>query len=335
MALDLSALDEIHGPVEAPGAIGWAPLHMFEEDPGNPRTEHDADALAVLVKDIRERGILQPIVVRRLSTGRLQIRFGSRRYRAAQEIGLAEAPYVVTQDERQFDDYAQVSENERRQPLQPLELASFVMRKLGEGEKKKEVAARLGLSPSAITYLLSLARNPPSFILDLYHSGKCRSPQYLYELRRMWESQPRLVEERCAAWSEVDRAALADLSEIVGMSSSPTLVPTSTCTSGSGGVISNTVSKGSNVGTSTTPNDAVPKSDRISLRARGKPIQRNEVQAISAPELRATYCGRNVTVELGLKPSVEGRIIVKDTGGILWEVPIHALRLTALDEMVG
>lgn len=41
-------------------------------------------------------------------------------------LGLADAPYVVTDDERQFDDYAQVAENEQRAPLQPLELAAFI-----------------------------------------------------------------------------------------------------------------------------------------------------------------------------------------------------------------
>jgi ParB family chromosome partitioning protein len=125
MVFDLSALDAHlpNGPV--PGAAAFAPLASFEEDPDNPRFEDDPAAFELLVADVRQHGILQPVIVRRIGNGKLQIRFGARRCRAARELGLASIPYVVTEDARQFDDYSQVAENQHRANMQPLELAAF------------------------------------------------------------------------------------------------------------------------------------------------------------------------------------------------------------------
>lgn len=207
MGLDLSVLD---GEADfMPSRAGVAPravLALFEEDPGNPRFEHDAGEFELLVADVRARGILQPLVVRRLENGRLRIRFGARRYRAALAAGLADAPYVVTEDVRQFDDYAQVAENERRSKLQPLELATFAARKIAEGDRKALVAERIGIHPSAVTHLLCLAGDVPPFLLELYHARRCRTPVYLYRLLRLWRRDPHRVEAACAASSEVGAA---------------------------------------------------------------------------------------------------------------------------------
>ena len=207
-ALDLSALDG--GPslrggaaVEERKTAPRAPLSAFEEDPDNPRTEFDDPEFADFVADVRVRGILMPVVVREIE-GKLRIRFGHRRYRAAQLLHLADLPYVVTEDERQFDDYSQVSENQKRTPLQPLELAHFIQKKLNLGEKKKDVASKIGIDASAVTHLLSLV-DAPAFLLELYHSRKCRAPHYLYELRKLHEKSPELVAERCQSADDIDR----------------------------------------------------------------------------------------------------------------------------------
>lgn len=205
MALDLSALDESPrpGPSTVPGCVAYAPPTSFEEDPENPRFEWDPDEFAALVENVRVHGILQPIVVRRLASGRLRIRFGARRFRAALQLGLSEVPYVVTEDPRQLDDYAQVAENERRTALQPLELATFIAKKLAQGESKTSIAKKLAIHPSAVTQLLYLTGEVPPFVLKLYHSRVCRSPQYLYRLTRSWKVDARLVEDACASASEV------------------------------------------------------------------------------------------------------------------------------------
>ncbi len=200
MALDLSALDgwELNPKPREGGSAARAVLSLLEEDPENPRFEDAPEDFAALVEDVRAHGILQPIVVRRLASGKLRIRFGARRYRAAVKLGLPDVPYVVTEDPRQFDDYAQVAENERRTALQPLELATFIAKKLQHGDSKAKIAARLGIHPSALTHLLCLVGDVPPILLELYHSRRCRTIQYLYRLGRLWKADSRRVEEACA-----------------------------------------------------------------------------------------------------------------------------------------
>lgn len=215
--LDLSALDTAVAAYTAiDGAPARAPLTQFEEDPANPRTEFDGPEFDQLVEDVKVRGILQPIVVRRVDSGRLRIRFGARRYRAAAAAGLVDAPYVVTEDERQFDDYAQVAENERRSPLQPMELATFIARKVAQRERKQDIADKLRITPTALTFLLALVDAPP-FLLEIYQAHRCRAPHLLYYLRKLHTQKPDLVVQRCVAASDIDARFVAELTaEIKG-----------------------------------------------------------------------------------------------------------------------
>lgn len=306
MSLDLSALDQ-HVPT---GPRRWvaplAPLEAFEEDPDNPRCEEEGEDFAMLVEDVRRHGILQPVVVVALPGGRLRLRFGQRRYRAARALHLPGLPYVVTEDERQFDDYAQVAENERRKPLQPLELAGFVSRKLAQGARKKEVAQRLGIDASAVTHLLALADRPPPFLLELYHSRRCRTPQYLYELRKLWETQPEFVAQRAAAVNVVDRAWLgmmaADVQRLAG--GVTRMVPTALPAGVSAQVLS----------------------DRGMSSAR-------QSDRIRRPLLTGHLDARGLRVLLDRLPSQSGLIwVLLDGAEQAAEVPIGALRLTGLSE---
>lgn len=65
------------------------------------------------------------------------------------------------------------------------------------------MAAKLGIHPSAVTQFLCFTNDPPPFLLRLYYAGRCRSPQYLYRLTRLWKADTRRVEEACAAAGEV------------------------------------------------------------------------------------------------------------------------------------
>jgi len=215
MALDLSLLDQAEAPPPPAPVAAVAPLAAFEEDPDNPRFEPEGAEFERLVADVRRRGILQPVVVRQMPDGRLRLRFGARRYRAACRLDLPGLAYVVTEDPRQFDDYAQVAENERRRQLQPLELALFIARKLALKESKRQVAARLDIDPSALTHLLALVGEPPPLLLELYHSGRCRTPLYLYQLRKLHGVAPALVEEALAGAAAVDRRWLDGLAGLV------------------------------------------------------------------------------------------------------------------------
>jgi ParB family chromosome partitioning protein len=181
----------------ANGVAARAALSTFVEDPNNPRTVFDPAKHKALVEDIDERGVIQPIMVVPTDDGKLMIRHGARRYRAAKELGLDTLPYIVQMDQRQLDRFAQVAENEVRENHTPMDLARFVESEVENGMSKQDIAAKLHKTAAAITYLVSLA-SAPGFILDLYNSGKCTGPETLYHLRNLWEKDAKFVERRCS-----------------------------------------------------------------------------------------------------------------------------------------
>lgn len=223
MALDLHALDAAAAAMSeaqvarVPVQVApTAPPSAFVEDPDQPRSEFIEDKkYETLVASIRLRGLLQPLIVRRLPAGLLQIRFGARRFRAAIAAGMARLPYLEISDERQFDDYAQVEENQERLDLQPLDLAQFIERKLAAGEKKKDIAARLHIDPSAVTHLLALAYEPPALLLELYHTQRCRAPHLLYALRNLLKRHGPVLEQELAGDQEIDRHVVETLTAVL------------------------------------------------------------------------------------------------------------------------
>jgi hypothetical protein len=101
LQLDLLELEDLSDVVvtatsSACGQPLMLPLTSLFADPQNPRTEVPEVELVELAEDIRQHGILQPIVVQPADGhGRHQIHFGAKRWRAAQSIGLQEVPVVV------------------------------------------------------------------------------------------------------------------------------------------------------------------------------------------------------------------------------------------------
>jgi ParB family chromosome partitioning protein len=327
MALDLSALDDLDflKPIKAPGHAERAPLSSFEEDPDNPRFESMPAEFAALVENVRKHGILQPIVVRRLDNGRLRIRFGARRFRAAVQLALAEAPYVVTEDARQFDDYAQVAENERRTALQPLELATFIAKKLAKGESKSSVAAKLGIHPSAVTHLQCLTSDPPPFVLELYHSGACRSPQYLYRLAKLWRADAKRVEDACAAAGEVGLHLIESLEGIRsdGMGREAVVRQGASADAPAISEVNLTPLHGA---------DRAPRGkSSSSASATSKPSSTN-AKRVREPQLFGKVDGRDIELVLSRLPSCAEKIIVRFVNEIIeTEIEVSRIILTRLD----
>jgi ParB family chromosome partitioning protein len=318
--LDLSALDDaaLFNRMGQRETVATAPLSTFETDPDNPRFEDDAAAFEALVTDVNARGILQPIVVRRMPDGKLRIRFGERRYRAAVRLELARIPYVITEDPRQFDDYAQVAENAQRRELQPLELAIFIERKLAQGDTRRAVAAELQVDASAITHLLALAGSPPSMIMELYQSRRCRSPQYLYELRKLHEAAPALVTNCVSTALAVDRQLIEDVSARIRLAAGQGSV------AGPANSIP-AVSAGADRPTAGSGESCVAGKDGAT---RGRRRQANRVML---PVLRGCFEGRPLCVVLTRAPSHDGMLGVRfDGADVDEEVPIGEVTLTML-----
>lgn len=104
---------------------GSVSLPISQVQPGlnQPRKRFDQDALADLAESIRVHGIIQPLTVRRLSSGYYQIIAGERRWRAAKLAGLAEVPAVIIEaDDRKVMELGLI-ENLQREDLNPAEEA--------------------------------------------------------------------------------------------------------------------------------------------------------------------------------------------------------------------
>ena len=135
----------------------------IERNPRQPRQVFDEEALSELVHSIREFGLMQPIVVRAVSESqsgaRYQLVMGERRWRAAQEAGLAAIPAIVreTADDNLLRDA--LLENIHRAQLNPLEEAAAYQQLLDEFDvTHDELAARIGRSRPLITNMIRLLR---------------------------------------------------------------------------------------------------------------------------------------------------------------------------------
>ncbi len=159
----------IGGPGPDAAAMGAVyreiPPADIEANPRQPRQVFDDEALAELVHSIREFGLLQPIVVRVVdrsqSGARYQMVMGERRWRAAQEAGLATIPAIVreTGDDNLLRDA--LLENIHRVQLNPLEEAAAYQQLLDEfGVTHDELAARIGRSRPLITNMIRLLKLP-------------------------------------------------------------------------------------------------------------------------------------------------------------------------------
>jgi len=162
-----AAADVVLGGAPQPSSVGAVYREIdpsaIERNPRQPRQVFDEEALAELVHSIREFGLMQPIVVRGMSgqPGRYQRVLGERRWRAAQEAGLATIPAIVreTADDSMLRDA--LLENIHRAQLNPLEEAAAYQQLLDEFEvTHDELAARIGRSRPLITNMIRLLRLP-------------------------------------------------------------------------------------------------------------------------------------------------------------------------------
>lgn len=124
--------------------------------PLQPRKEFDREALQELIDSVRQHGIIQPLIVRQVG-GRHELIAGERRWRAAQEAGLMQAPIIV----RDASDIEVLElsliENLQRTDLNPIEEAQAYARLVGEfGMRQDDIAHKVGKSRATIANSLRL-----------------------------------------------------------------------------------------------------------------------------------------------------------------------------------
>jgi ParB family chromosome partitioning protein len=175
-------LGQARGPVAAGGAGGAAeapgtprgeelmrlPLDLLQRGKYQPRLDMRPETLAELAESIRAQGVVQPIIVRPIDAPapggaqRYEIIAGERRWRAAQQAGLADIPAIV----RRVPDAAAIAmaliENIQRENLNPLEEARALERLIAEfGLTHQQAAEAVGRSRVAVSNLLRLLELAP------------------------------------------------------------------------------------------------------------------------------------------------------------------------------
>ena len=141
---------------EAAGSL-YVDISQVESCSSQPRKAFDEAALAELADSIRLHGIIQPLTVRKLSSGYYQIIAGERRWRAARLAGLREVPVVVVEaDDRKAAELAMI-ENLQREDLNPMEEAAGFQTLIENYHMtQEEAAAQVGKSRSAVANALRL-----------------------------------------------------------------------------------------------------------------------------------------------------------------------------------
>ena len=139
------------------------PISSIFPNPRQPRTVFDEDALNELIASIKEIGILQPPVVRRVSEGRYELIMGERRLRAAKAAGLTTIPVIIRQTPDNELLREALIENIHRSQLNPLEEAAAYAGLLTDfGCTHDELATKLGRSRPLISNMLRLLNLPPT-----------------------------------------------------------------------------------------------------------------------------------------------------------------------------
>lgn len=148
-----------------------APVAAIRPNPWQPRTEFTDLRLRELAESIRQRGVLQPLVVRPAGDG-FQIISGERRFRAAQIVGLETVPVVVREaTDNEMLEIALI-ENVQREDLNAIEEARAYRRMLDElGLTQDAVAERVGKDRSTVANALRLLQLPTR-IQDKVASGE-------------------------------------------------------------------------------------------------------------------------------------------------------------------
>ena len=156
---------------ESSGSLSL-PISQVETCSSQPRKRFDDESLQELADSISQHGIIQPLTVRKLSSGYYQIIAGGRRWRAARLAGLQEVPVIVIEaDDRKAAELAMI-ENLQREDLNPMEEAAGFQSLIESYHMTQEEAAqRVGKSRSAVTNALRLLGLTPS-VRKLVEEGK-------------------------------------------------------------------------------------------------------------------------------------------------------------------
>ena len=154
------------------GDLRELPVETIKPNPNQPRTKIEPEALAGLASSIEANGVIQPLLVHPLADGSYELIAGERRWRAAQEAGLAKVPAIVRDQERAERLQVALIENMVREDLNPVDEARACAALVDElGLSREELARRVGRSRPAVSNLIRLL-DLPDEALELLEAGE-------------------------------------------------------------------------------------------------------------------------------------------------------------------
>jgi ParB family chromosome partitioning protein len=147
--------------LEGKGSLDEIEISQIDPNPQQPRTAFTDDSLAELTTSVRELGVLQPLLVRAMPSGRFELIAGERRLRAARAAGQSSVPVVIVEtDERGSLERALV-ENLHREDLNAIEEAAGYKQLIEDGGLTQEaLGAKLGRTRGTISNSLRLLDLP-------------------------------------------------------------------------------------------------------------------------------------------------------------------------------
>jgi ParB family chromosome partitioning protein len=159
---------------ESANAIKRLPVDFLIPNRQNPRRDFDGDQLDELTSSIREKGVMQPLLVRPSGSdpNLFEIIAGERRWRAAQKAGLHEVPVIVREvDDKESLELA-IIENVQRADLNPLEEAQGYGQLMEQfAYTQQDLAQVIGKSRSHVANTLRLLKLPPD-VRDMLARGE-------------------------------------------------------------------------------------------------------------------------------------------------------------------
>ena len=186
---------------ESDGSFLRVPIDAIEVNRDQPRKFFDEAALGELAETIRQKGVLQPVILKRRDDSTFVLVAGERRYRAAKIAALTELPAILTTGDEQE---IALIENVQRTDLAPIEEAEALSAlRDAKGYSHEELATVIGKSRVSVTELLSLNGLPAQV------KEECRAPDIATKthlLQVLREADP---EKQLALWDDIKGARMS------------------------------------------------------------------------------------------------------------------------------
>lgn len=160
--------------------IFFLDLDSIEANKNQPRKNFNQENLNALAESVKENGIIQPILVRKISEEKFQIVAGERRFRAAKMANLKQIPVFIKEIEEKSVTEIALIENLQRENLNPIEEAKGFLELIEKyGLTQDEVAKKVGKSRTAVTNTIRLLKLPIEIVKQIENkdltSGQARA----------------------------------------------------------------------------------------------------------------------------------------------------------------